>query len=165
MLVTEENESTYRVSYNSYVIPLIFLCIPPLMLIELVPRILDDSIKTGELIGLFIGVLLPLIGAYYFIEFASFTFSRADGSFCWRWRNLFKTRAGEVPLSRIVKVRRDAIESGDSGGLQYSHRLIVVLDDNTIIPLTRGYSGLYSKKLDQIVDQIRDYIGHTSAMY
>jgi hypothetical protein len=135
------------------------------MLIELVPRVLDDSIKTGELVGLFIGILLPLIGAYYYIEFVSFTFSRTDGVFQWRWRNLFKNKAGEVPLSRIVKVRRDAIESGDSGGLQYSHRLVVILDDDTIIPLTRGYSGLYSKKLDQIVDQIHDYIGHSSAMH
>lgn len=165
MLVTHEDESIYQVRYNSYVIPVLFLCIPPLMLIELGPSVLDDSIKTGELVGLLIGILLPLIGAYYYIEFASFTFSSTDGVFRWRWRNLFKKKTGEVPFSRIVKVRRDAIESGDSGGLKHSHRLVVILDDNTIIPLTRGYSGLHSKKLDQIVDQIRGYIGHSSAMH
>ncbi len=164
MLVAEEDESAYRVRYDSYVFPVIFLCIPPLMLIELGPKVLDESIKTGELVGLVLGILLPLMGAYFFIEFSSFTFSRTDGVFRWRWRNLVKRKTGEVPLSRVANVRRDAIESGDSGGLQYSHRLVVILDDSTIIPLTRGYSGLYSKKLDQIVDQIRDYIGHTHAM-
>jgi len=165
MLVTEEDKSTYRVRYKSYLLALVFLCLPPLMLIELGPRVIDDSIKTGELVGLIIGVLLPLLGAYYYIEFASFTFSRDDGMFRWHWRNLVKKRAGQVPLSRIIRVRRDAIESGDSGGLQYSHRLVVILDDETIIPLTRGYSGLHSKKLDRIVDQIRDFIGHSKAMY
>lgn len=165
MLVTEEDDSAYRVRSNSYVIALVLLCLPPLMLIELVPGVVDGSIKTGELVGLFIGILLPLAGAYYFIEFSCFTFSRADGVFHWRWRNLFRKSAGEVPLTRIIKVRREAIEAGDSGGLQYSHRLVVILDDDTIIPLTRGYSGLHSKKLDQIVNQIRDYIGHGNAIY
>jgi hypothetical protein len=33
-----------------------------------------------------------------------------------------------------------------------------------MIPLTRGYSGLYAKKLDQIVDQIREHIGHIADM-
>ena len=165
MLVTEEDKSAYRVRSNSYVLALVLLCLPPLMLIELGPGVIDGSIKTGELVGLFIGVLLPLAGAYYLFEFSSFTFSRTDGVFRWRWRNLLQKKAGEVPLTRITKIRRDAIESGDSGGLQYSHRLVVILDDDTIIPLTRGYSGLHGKKLDQIVDQIRDFIGHGNTIY
>jgi hypothetical protein len=111
MLTAEEDESTYQVHYKSYVTPLIFLCIPPLILFELGPSVLDDTIKTGELVGLLIGILLPLLGAYYFLEFANFTFSRADDLFHWR------------------------------------------------------YSGLHDRKLDQIVDQIRDYIGHSSAMH
>jgi hypothetical protein len=164
MLATEQDESTYRVRYSSYVIPLIFLCLVPLMLIEHGSSLLDGSIETGELIGLSIGVLLPLTMAYFFIEFASFTFSVEDGLFSWRWRNLISSKNGEVPLSRIVTVRRDALESGDSGGLKYSYRLLVVLNDNTMIPLTRGYSGLYDKKLDQIVDQIREHIRHSAAM-
>lgn len=164
MLVAAENESSYQLRYKSYLLALVFLCLPPLMLIELGPRVLDDSIKTGELAGLIIGVLLPLLGAYFYIEFSSFTFSRDDGVFRWRWRNLFKSKSGEVPLGRIIEVRRDAIESGDSGGLKYSHRLVMILDDDRIIPLARGYSGLHSNKLDQIVDQIRDYIGHDKAM-
>jgi hypothetical protein len=134
------------------------------MLIEHGPSLLDGSIETDELIGLSIGVLLPLTVAYFFIEFASFTFSVEDGLFSWRWRNLISSKNGEAPLSRIVKVRRDALESGDSGGQQYSYRLVVILDDNTMIPLTRGYSGLYDKKLDQIVEQIREYIGYSANM-
>ena len=130
------------------------------MLIEHGSSLLDGSIETDELIGLSIGVLLPLTVAYFFIEFASFTFSLEDGLFSWRWRNLISSKNGEVPLSRIVKVSRDALESGDSGGLQYSYRLRVILDDNTMIPLTRGYSGLYDKNLDQI----REHIGHSANM-
>ena len=164
MLTTEQDDSTYRVLNSSYVIPLIFLSIPPLLLIEHGPSLFDGSIKTGELVGLVIGIMLPLVGAYFFIEFASFKFSIKDNLFSWRWRNLVKLNRGEVPLGRIVKVRRDALESGDSTGLQYSHRLLVILDDGTMIPLTRGFSGLYSKKLDQIVDQIREHIGHSATM-
>jgi len=164
MLTTEQNESIYRVCYSSYVIPLIFLGLAPLMLIEYGSSLFDGSIATNELIGLSIGVLLPLAVAYFFIEFASFTFSLDDGLFSWRWRNLINSKKGQVPLSRIVKVRRDALDSGDSGGLKYSYRLLVILDDNTMIPLTRGYSGLYDKKLEKIVDQIREHIRHSAAM-
>jgi hypothetical protein len=164
MLTTEQNESTYRVRYSSYVIPLIFLSLVPLMLIEHGSSLLDGSIETDELIGLSSGVLLPLTVAYFFIEFASFTFSVESGLFSWRWRNLISSKNGEVPLSRIVKIRRDALESGDAGGLKYSYRLLVILDDNTMIPLTRGYSGLYGKKLDQILDQIREHIGPSANM-
>lgn len=164
MLTTEQDESIYRVGYSSYVIPLIFLFLPPLLLIEHGPSLVDGSIKTGELVGLVIGILLPLAGAYFFIEFASFNFSVKDNLFSWRWRNLVKVNSGEVPLGQIATVRRDALESGDSAGLQYTHRLLVILNDGTMIPLTRGFSGLYSKKLDQIVDQIREHIGHSATI-
>lgn len=63
---------------------------------------------------------------------------------------------GEVPLSRVANVR--------SMRLNQAFLVVVIVDDSAIIPLTRGYSGLYSKKLDQIVDQTRDHIGHTHAM-
>lgn len=160
MLTSDHDESTYRVRYSSYVIPLVFLSLIPLLLIEHGTSLVDGSIETGELIGLCIGLVLPLVVAYFFIEIASFTFSVEDDLFSWRWRNLITSKSGEVPLSRIIKVRRDELESGDSGGLKYSYRLLVILDDQTMIPLTRGYSGLYDKKLDQIVDQIREHIGH-----
>jgi hypothetical protein len=174
MLTSEQNGSSYEVRYSSYVVPLIFLGLVPLMLIEHGARLIDGSIATDELIdgsiatdeliALSIGVLLPLAIAYFFIEFANFTFSLDSGLFSWRWRNLIGSKSGEVPLSRIIKVRRDALESGDSTGLRYSYRLLVILDDNTMIPLTRGYSGLYDKKLDQIVEQIREHIGHSAAI-
>ncbi len=164
MLTSDHDESTYRVRYSSYVIPLIFLSLIPLLLIEHGASLVDGSIETGELIGLCIGLILPLVVAYFFIEIASFTFSAEDGLFSWRWRNLISSKSGEVPLNRIVKVRRDALESGDAGGLKYSYRLLVILDDQTMIPLTRGYSGLYDKKLDQIVEQIREHIGHIADM-
>ena len=164
MLTAEHDKSNYQVRYRSYVIPLIFLSLIPLLLIEHGASLVDGSIETGELIGLCIGLILPLVVAYFFIEIASFTFSVEDGLFSWRWRNLITSKSGEVPLSRIVKVRREALESGDSGGQQYSYRLLVILDDQTMIPLTRGYSGLYAKKLDQIVDQIREHIGHIADM-
>jgi hypothetical protein len=164
MLTNEHDESIYRVRYSSYVIPLLFLSLIPLLLVEHGASLVDGSIETGELIGLCIGLILPLVVAYFFIEIASFTFSVEDGLFSWRWRNLITSKSGEVPLSRILKVRRDALASGDSGGQQYSYRLLVILDDQTMIPLTRGYSGLYDKKLDQIVDQIREHIGHIADM-
>jgi len=164
MLTSNHDESTYRVHYSSYVIPLIFLSLVPLLLVEHGASLVDGSIESSELIGLCIGLVLPLVVAYFFIEIASFTFSLEDGLFSWRWRNLITSKSGEVPLSRIIKVRRDALESGDSGGLKYSYRLLVILDDQTVIPLTRGYSSLYDKKLDQIVDQIREHIGHFADM-
>ena len=164
MLTTEQDESAYRVKYSNYVIPLIFLGIPPLLLFEHWPGLLDGSIKNGELAGLIIGILLPLAAVYFLIEFASFEFSIEHNRFSWRWRNLVKSNSGEVPLERIARVSRDALEAGDAAGLQYSHRLLVILDDGTRIPLTRGFSGLYSKKLDQIVKQIHEHIGHSATM-
>jgi len=164
MLTSDHDESTYRVRYSSYVVPLIILSLIPLLLIEHGASLLDSSIETGEFIGLCIGLVLPLVVAYFFIEIASFTFSVEDGLFSWRWRNLITSKSGQVPLNRIIKVRRDALESGDSGGPKYSYRLLVILDDQTVIPLTRGYSGLYDKKLDQIAEQIREHIGHCADM-
>ena len=161
MLTIEEDKTVYRVQYRSFVFALILLCLPPLMLIEYTPALLDGSIENQQLIGFSLGVLLPLLGAYYLIEFSRFTFSKNERIFRWRWRNLFRKKSGELPFERIAMVRRDAIESADSGGVQYSHRLVIMLDDGTMIPLTRGYSRLYSKKLDQVVNQIREVVGHS----
>lgn len=164
MLATEHDESTYQVHSKSYVISLILLLIPPALLYEHLPGLLDGSIKTGELLGLCIGVVLPLLGAYYMVEFASFTFSLDQDVFRWRWHNFIKRKSGEVPLGRIARVRRESLESSGSSGLQYSYRLVVILDDDSIIPLTRGFSGIHDKQLDRIVDQIREHLGHFVAM-
>lgn len=164
MLATEQDESTYRVRYSSYVIPLVFLSLTPLMLYQHGASLLDGSIEKNELIALSLSFLMPIAVAYFYIEFASFTFSLENGQFSWQWRNLVSRKTGEVPLSRVVEVRREALNSADSGGLHYSYRLLVILDDNTMIPLTRGYSGHYDRKLEQIVDQVREFIGHNEGM-
>ena len=164
MLTSEYNETTYRVRYQSYVISLLLVLVPPALLYELGPSLLDGSIRTGEFAGLGIGILLPLAGAYYMLEFASFTFSTDDDVFRWNWNNLFRRKSGEVPLGRVARVRREALKTSASAGSQYSYRLVVILDDDTVIPLTRGYSGIHDRQLDKIVDQIREHLGHFIAM-
>ena len=164
MLATEQDESSYRVTYRSYLLSLLLLLIPPALLYEHGPGLFDGSIANSELAGLAIGILLPLLGAYYMTEFASFDFSLEQDRFDWNWHNLVRRRCGRVPLQRVVKVRREALESSASSGLQYSYRLVVILDDDSVIPLTRGFSSLHDKKLDQIVDQIRQHLGHFVAM-
>jgi hypothetical protein len=160
MFTSEQDDSAYRVHYRSYRLGALLLLAPPLMLYEYAPSVIDASIERSALAGLIIGVLLPLIGAYFLIEFASFSFSQHDNQFCWRWRNLLRHKSLEIPLQRIVQVRRESLESGDSAGLQYTYRLVVVLDDRNIVGLTRGYSRVHGKQLDQIVNQIREYLGH-----
>jgi hypothetical protein len=49
MLTSEQNGSSYEVRYSSYVVPLIFLGLVPLMLIEHGARLIDGSIATDEL--------------------------------------------------------------------------------------------------------------------
>ncbi|MCP4766812.1 MAG: hypothetical protein GY875_11140 [Gammaproteobacteria bacterium] len=164
MYVSEENDSAYQVHYRSYRLAIVLLLLPPVMLFELGPGQVGGDPDSGELTALILGVLLPLIAAYFLIEFASFSFSRQEGLFRWRWRNLLRHRAGEVPLERIVQVRREAIESGDSAGNRRSYRLVVILDDNTVVGLTRSYSGFHDKKLDAIVEQIREYLGHIESL-
>jgi len=160
VFVSEQDDSAYRVHYRSYRLGALLMLAPPVMLYEFAPAVLDASIDRSELAGLIIGVLLPLLGAYFLIEFASFSFSQRDNLFCWRWRNLLRQKSLEIPLQRIVHVRREGMESGDSAGLQYSYRLVVVLDDGSVVGLTRGYSGIHDKQLDQIVNQVREYLGH-----
>ena len=160
MFTSEQDDSAYRVHYRSYRLGALLLLAPPLMLYEYAPSVIDASIETSALAGLIIGVLLPLIGAYFLIEFASFSFSLRDNQFCWRWRNLLRHKSLEIPLQRIVQVRRESLESGDSAGVRYTYRLVVVLDDGNIVGLTRGYSRVHGKQLDQIVSQIREYLGH-----
>jgi hypothetical protein len=160
MYVSEQDDSAYRVHYRSYRLGALLLLAPPLMLYEFAPAVIDASIEKSALAGLIIGVLLPMIGAYFLIEFSSFSFSLRDNQFCWRWRNLLRHKSLEIPLQRIVQVRRESLESGDSTGLRYSYRLVVVFDDESIVGLTHGYSGIHGMQLEQIVNQIRDYLGH-----
>jgi hypothetical protein len=160
MFVSEQDDSSYRVHYRSYRLGALLLIAPPLMLYEFAASVIDASIESSALAGLIIGVLLPLIGTYFLIEFASFSFSLRDNLFCWRWRNLLRHKSLEIPLQRIVQVRRESIESRDSSGLRYTYRLVVVLDDGKIVGLTRGYSRVHGRQLEQIANQIREYLGH-----
>ena len=160
MFVSQLDDSGYRVYYRSYRLAVLLLLAPPLMLYEFVPAVIDGSIDKSELAGLIIGVLLPMLGAYFLIEFASFSFSQREQLFCWRWRNLLRRKSLEIPLQRIVQVRRESVESGNSTGSQYSYRLVVVLDDGSVVGLTHGYSGIHGKQLGQIVNQMREYLGH-----
>jgi len=164
MLTIERDDSACRVYYRSYRLALLLLVLPPLMLYRHVPALLDGSIDDSNLVALAIGVALPLTGAYLLIEIASFSFSRRDNLFRWRWRNPLRRRSLEVPLERVARVRREAVESGDSGGSGYSYRLVVELDDGRIVGLTRSYSGIHDRKMDRIVEQIREYLGHVVPM-
>jgi hypothetical protein len=164
MFATEQDDSNYRVHYRSFWLGTTLALLPLLMLYEHGPALIDGSIDGSALAGLILGVLLPLLGAYLLIEFSSFRFSVSNNQFCWRWRNLVRRKSLEVPLDRVVHVRREAIESGDSSGQRFSYRLVVVLDDQSVIGLTRGYSSHHGKQLETIVNQIREYLGHVVPM-
>ena len=161
MLVSTQDDSALRVHYRSYRLALLLLVLPPLMLIEHLPALIGGSIDRSDLAALVLGVLMPSIGAYLLVEIASFSFSQQENLFRWRWRNLLRRNSLELPLERVVGVRREAIEAGDSG---YSYRLVVVIDDGRVIGLTRGYSGFHDKQLEAIVEQIREYLGHIVPM-
>ena len=161
MLTSKQDETGFVVHYRSYRLALLLLILPPLMLFEHVPAVLDGSIDDSDIAALAIGVLVPLIAAYLLIEIASFRFSQRDKRFCWRWRNLLRRKSLDLPLECVISVRREAMESGDSG---LSYRLVVELDDHSIIGLTRAYSGYQDNQLDQIVDQIREYLGRVVSM-
>ena len=159
MLTCKHDDYHIRVDYRSYIIALALLIVPPLMLYELGGSLLDGSIDRSNLIGLILGIVLPLAASYYLFELASFSFSTETNLFRWRWRSLLRKKSGEVPLQRIVRVRRDRLQSTGTPGLQYTYRLVVVLDDTSIVPLTSRFSGLHERQLDRVIDQLREFLG------
>ena len=160
MLAIESDGNLLRIHYRSYRLGLLLLAIPPALFYELGGRLLAGGLDAGERIGLAIGVLLPIAGAYLLIEFSRFSFSRDARLFRWQWRNLVKRSAGEVPFERIARVGRQSIDASDSSGRQHLYRLVVELDDGRVIPLSRGFSGLHDRKLAQIGEQVRAHLGH-----
>ena len=158
MLKFESDETRFQVKQSSYILPLILLPIPPALLYEHGASLLEGSIETGALVGLGFGILIPLFAAYQYLEFVNFEFHRDDGMFRWRRRELLHKSSGQVPLARIIAVRRESLENSGSAGLKYSYRLVVELDDGSIIPLSKGYSNVHDKALEQIVEQLRDYL-------
>ena len=163
MLRTQQDESNYRVTYRSYLPSLLLLMIPPVMLYQLGPRLLEGSLDASELVGLALSFALPLLGAYFLTEIACFDFSLEQDSFSWRWHNFIQRRAGQVPLQRVVRIRRDALPFSGVGGHRFSYRLVAMLDDERVLPLTRGFSALYERELERIVKQIRAHLGHVVA--
>ena len=164
MLKFHQDDDIFIVRHSSWVIPALLLLIPPVLIIELGPSLIDGTIDRSEAAGLALGFILPVAAFYFLFEQSEFRFSNDDGQFRWRWRNLLQREQGQVPLRRVVKVRRDALESSNSSGLQYTYRLVVILDDNTIIPLSRGFSGLHDRLLDRIVEELRAFLGHFQRM-
>lgn len=164
MLKYRHDDREFEIRHSSWMLAALFMLIPPALIYELGPALIDGTIDKSDLAGLVIGIVGPLLGAYFLVEFGEFRFTLDDNRFRWRWRNLLRREQGEVPLERVIRVRRDALESSNSSGLNYTYRLIVILDDDRIIPLSRGYSGLYDRVLDKIVDQLRGFLGHVERM-
>ena len=164
MLSYRQDDDHFTIRHSSWVIPVLLMLIPPALVIELGPSLVDGSIDRSEAVGLAIGIVIPLVALYFLFEISEFRFSNTDGLFHWRRRNLLHRESGQVPLSRVVRVRRDALESSNSSGLQYTYRLVVILDDDTVIPLSRGFSGMHDRLLDNIVKELRAFLGHLERM-
>ena len=164
MLSARHSNSRYQVYFRSYRLALVLLLLPPLMLIEFAPALIAGTLDRSEVAALLLGVLLPLLGAYYLFEMASFDFSWDDDIFRWRWRNLLRRESLDLPLTRVVGVRRETVETSDSSGDKLSYRLVVILDDDSVVGLTRGYSSFQARKLKQVVDELREYLGYVVPM-
>ena len=83
------------------------------MLYEFAPSVIDASIEKSALARLIIVVLLPIIGAYFLIEFASFSFSLRNshyagaGETCrdtnhWKYRCNVSYKAAWCPYARSL---------------------------------------------------------------
>jgi len=160
MLAIESDGNLLTIRYRSYLLGLLMLAIPPALLFELGGDLLAGELDNSQWAGLAFGLLLPVAGACCLIEFSSFSFARDERRFRWQWRSLFSRRAGEVPFERIARVGRQSIDASDSSGAQRIYRLVVELDDASVIPLSRGYSGLHDQKLEQISDRVRAHLDH-----
>ncbi len=160
MLAIESDGNLLRVQYRSYLLGLVMLAIRPALLYQLGSGLLAGNLDNSQRIGLAIGLLLPIAGACCLIEFSSFSFARDEQCFRWQWRNLLRRSAGEVPFERIARVGRQSIDASDSSGAQRIYRLVVELDDASVIPLSHGFSGLHDRKLEQISEQVRAHLGH-----
>ncbi len=164
MFDIRETESQLVVRYRCFTLPMLLLLIPPGMLYEQGGSLIDGSLSAGETIGLLLGIAIPLIIVCYFVETAEFSFNRQENSFDWRWHNLFRRDGRRIPLNRVIKIRREDLDARDLAGMQTRYRLQVILDDGDSVALTRGFSPFHRHKLDKIVDQVRDYLGHVTPM-
>lgn len=158
MLSVERSDTDLHVRYRHFLLPAALLVLPPLLLYTHGPGLVAGELARSDLAGLALGIALPLIFAYFFIEFGRFSFSRRDGVFAWHWRNLVRSERGVVALTQVVDVRREGYDTRNPLGRQSAYRLVVELDDARVIGLSHGYSGLHKRRLGRIVDEIRDYL-------
>ena len=163
MLSVTKTDTDLQLDSRHYLLPCLLLVLIPLLLYEFGPALLRGELDRSDFVGLAIGILLPLFFAFFFIEFGQFRLSLADGRFRWRWRNLLGHEQGEIELKRVISVRRETLETSDRLGWQNLHRLIIVLDDGREIGLTRGYTTIQRRRMDEIIEQIRDYLEYVSA--
>ena len=119
-----------------------------------------QCLELPALLGLASGALFGVSAVAY----RAASLSLDDGNFHWRWRGMLRRKSLDLPLQRIVRVRREAVESRDSGDSVYRFRLVVVLDDDSVVGLTRSYSRIHKRKLELIVEDIREYLGHVVPM-
>lgn len=158
MLKVTEDNGRLEVTSRSIVLGAVFFCALVLLIVRQGATMFADEAATSELIGGLLGIAFCVASVYYLVEFSTFTFCKSDGLLAWRSRRLFRHRSGQVPLTRIARVRREALMSTD-GGYASTYRLVVVTTDDEIIPLTRSFSGTQDQQLDDIVQQVRAYLG------
>ena len=80
MFDIREAESRLVVRYRCLTLPLLLLVIPPGMLYEQGVSLLEGSLSAGETIGLLLGIVIPLIIVFYYVEIAEFSFDREENS-------------------------------------------------------------------------------------
>lgn len=141
MISVNERDSELIIKNRSYIIASIFLIVMFYALYESGPILLAGELNTSETIGFLAQVLIPLLGTYYLIEFGKFNFNKTNDQFSWHWNNLFIKKSGQIPISNIIKVRRDALEASNLPRYQNTYRIVVITNDGQIIPLSKGFSG------------------------
>ena len=162
MLSVVKTDTELRLESRHYLLPCALLVIIPLLLFEFGPALVRGELDRSNVVGLLLGIGIPIFFAFFFIEFGHFRLSLVDGLFSWRWRNLLGREQGEVELKRVIGVRRETLETSDRLGWQNLHRLIVILDDGREIGLTRGYTTIQRRRMDEVVEQIRDYLEYVT---
>ena len=164
MLKSNQSNNVLQITSGRWLLPACLLILPLLLLHQLGFALIAGQLDLGDLIGLTIGVFLPLIAACYLFESTRFKFSKHEGLFNWQRLGFFGRVKGEVPLYAVVKIKLEELEANDLIGMQTACRLIVVLDDDEEVALSRNYSKFQDKPLNALVKQIRDFLGQHTPM-
>jgi len=97
-------------------------------------------------------VVFVMVSAWLLGEATVFIFSKTENRFSWSHGRLFVKREGHMPLTAVIKARRDILQ--DSEGDTYR---LVIETSNGIIPLTNSFGG-NEKELSRIADQINRFV-------